>query len=259
MGIKLRSGRDFTELDNSRSRGVALVSESLARQLGGHALGLHIRLDTAPPTQDLEVVGIVEDVHIYDLRDTMLSTVYIAAVQQSYSSWKCFVLRGNTSIPEINSALNASGLELVTKMESLDYITDRVLLTNRLLAGLGTAVAILVLLLTAIGVFGVMAQTVNARRRELGIRLALGAGRARIAKDVVRRGIVTTTVGVGVGLAAAIWTTTALRAFVFGVSVHDAASFVLAPIVLLLVAVGATALPAWRAARTDPLIAIRSE
>jgi predicted permease len=259
VGIGLRSGRDFTWQDNSRSRGVALVSESLARHLGGHALGMHLRLDTAPSTQDLEVVGIAQDAHIYDLRDTTLSTIYIPALQQPYSSWKCFVLRGSTSIPQVNSALNAFGLEFVTNMESLDYITDRALLTNRLLAALGVTAGILALLLTGIGVFGVMAQTVTARRRELGIRLALGAKRARIAKDVVGRGLATTAVGVGIGVMAAMWTTTALKAFVFGINVHDSVSFGLAPVVLLLVALGATSIPAWRAAGTDPLIAMRSE
>lgn len=259
IGIGLQSGRDFSWLDNSRSRGVALVSESLARRLGDHPIGMHLRLDTAPSTQDLEVVGIVEDAHIFDLRDSMLSAVYIAALQQPYSSWKCFVLRGTTSIPQINAVLDGFGLELVTKIEPLDYITDRVLLTNRLFAALGTTVGILVLLLSAIGVFGVMGQVVAARRRELGIRLALGARRAGIAQDVLRRGLVTTAVGAALGLVAAVWTTTALKSFVFGVSVHDVASFVSAPVVLLLVGLAATAVPAWRAAGTDPLTALRSD
>ncbi|MGH9408134.1 MAG: ABC transporter permease [Vicinamibacterales bacterium] len=259
VGVRLRSGRDFTWSDNSRSRGVAVVSESLARQLGGHPLGLHLRVGAAPSKQDLEVVGIAQDAHIFDLRDTTLSTIYIAALQQPDASWKCFVLRGTTSIPQVNSALNGFGLELVTHMESLDDITDRVLLTNRLLAAVGTGIAGLALLLTAIGVFGVMAQIVTARRRELGIRLALGASRSRIARTVVGRGLATTAIGLGLGLIAAVWTTAALKAFVFGVNVHDAISFLVAPALLLLVALGATAVPAWRAADTDPLIAMRSE
>lgn len=259
VGIGLRAGRDFTWHDNARSRGVALVSESLARQLGGHALGTHLRVGVAPSTQDLEVVGIVQDAHIYDLRDTTLSAVYIPALQQPDASWKCFVFRGAASIAQINSALKAFGLEVVTNMESLDYITDRVLLTNRLLAALGATVGGLALLLTAIGVFGVMAQTVTARRRELGIRLALGAQRTRIARDVVGRGLGTTAIGIGIGLTAAVWTTAALRAFVFGVNVHDSVAFTVAPTVLLAVTLGATAIPAWRAAAIDPVIAMRSE
>jgi putative ABC transport system permease protein len=227
--------------------------------LGGHPLGLHVRVGAAPSRQDLEVVGIAQDAHVFDLRDSSLSTVYVAALQQPDNSWKCFVLRGTPSVPQVNSALSAFGLELVTHVESLDDITDRVLLTNRLLAGLGAAVGGLALLLTAIGVFGVMAQTVTARRRELGIRLALGAARSRIAKDVVGRGVATTAIGVGIGLTAAVWTTAALKAFVFGIDVHDAVAFTVAPAVLVLVAVGATAGPAWRAAATDPLIVMRSE
>jgi predicted permease len=259
VGVVLRSGRDFTWVDNSRSHGVAVVSESLAHQLGGHPLGMHLRVGATPSTQDLEVVGIVQDAHIFDLRDTTLSTIYIAALQQPYNSWKCFVFRGTTSIQQINSALNGFGLELVTNMESLDYITDRVLLTNRLLAVLGAVVGGLALLLTAIGVFGVMAQIVTARSREIGIRLALGARRSRIAKDVVGRGLATTAIGVGIGQTAAMWTTTALKAFVFGINVHDSVAFTVAPTVLLLVALGATAVPAWRAADTDPLIVMRLE
>jgi predicted permease len=259
VGVVLRSGRDFTWVDNSRSHAVAVVSESLARQLGGHPLGIHLRVGATPATQDLEVVGIAQDAHIFDLRDTTLSTIYIAALQQPYNSWKCFVLRGTTSIPQINAALNGFGLELVTNMESLDYITDRVLLSNRLLAVLGAAIGGLALVLTAVGVFGVMGQIVTARRRELGIRIALGASQSRIATDVVGRGLVTTAIGVGIGLMTAVSTTTALKAFVFGVDVHDAVAFVAAPTVLLLVALGATVVPAWRAAGTDPLIIMRSE
>jgi ABC-type antimicrobial peptide transport system permease subunit len=155
--------------------------------------------------------------------------------------------------------LNGFGLELVTNMESLDYITDRVLLSNRLLAVLGAAIGGLALVLTAVGVFGVMAQIVTARRRELGIRIALGASQSRIATDVVGRGLVTTAIGVGIGLMAAVSTTTALKAFVFAVDVHDAVAFIAAPTVLLLVALGATVVPAWRAAGTDPLVIMRSE
>ena len=218
---------------------------------------MHVRVNAAPSTQDLEIVGIARDAHVYDLRDSTLSVVYIPALQQPSNSWKCFILRGAPpSLTQVNSTLNAFGL--VTNMESLDYITDRGLLTNRLLAALGATVGVLALLLTGIGVFGVMSQMVTTRRRELGIRLALGAKRLHIAREVVGQGVAKAAIAVGLGLGAAAWVTTALRAFVFGVSVHDSVAFTAAPLMLRLVAVGATAVPAWRAAGTDPLITIRS-
>lgn len=259
-GIRRIAGRDFDWSDSSKGRRVAIVSEALAARLGPSPIGTHVRIGGAPVDPDVEIVGIVADAHLYDLRAANVAAVYVPALQQSNSSWKCFVIRGALPpIPDLNAVLNRFGYELVANVESLDYITDRTLLTQRLLAMLGGAVGGLALLVACIGQFGLMRYVVAGRRREIGIRIALGADRQRVMQRILIGALALSGSGALVGIGLAWITASWLTSVLVGVGVHDVLTFGVAPMLLILCAIVSSWGPAWSAGSTDPLIAMRSE
>ena len=263
LGVSVKSGRDFSWSDNSRARRVAIMSESLARRVfaEGSAIGQHVRIGVSPSHQDLEIVGIVADARIYDLKDPNVAALYVPALQEpSSASYKCFVLRANAvSVADLNTAVGPLGRERVGSMRSLQYITDDVLLQERLTAALAAFFGALALLLAGIGLYGLMAYGVARRRREIGIRVALGAAPRRVMAQVMRDGVAVALRGVAIGLAAALVTVQLVKSLLFGVSPYDPLTLLIAPASLVAIALGASLLPAARAARVDPMIALRTE
>ena len=256
------TGRDFTWADNSRGRRVAIVSESLARRLfgGGDALGQHLRVGVIPDRQDFEVVGIAADARLYDVKNPNVLAVYTAALQDPDVNYKCLVVAGrDISYAALKRVVEDFGHERMGNMVTLRYISERALLQERLTSTLSGFFGGLALLLSAIGVYGLMAYAVVQRRREIGIRVALGADRRRIMKEILRDGLSITLAGVAVGLAAAMASVQFVRSLLFGVTPYDPLTLVAAPASLIVVAIIACALPAARAARTDPMIALRAE
>jgi putative ABC transport system permease protein len=262
LGMVQRSGRDFSWADSSRGRRVAIVSETLARQLfpSGEAIGQRVRIGVLPARQDLEIVGVVSDAHVYDLKDPTLSAVYIPALQDPNANWKCLVIRGSVvPIDELNQTLDAFGYERVGSTQTLAYVTDRALLKERMTAALATFFGGLALLLGAIGLYGLMSYDVAQRRREIGIRMALGARPSAVLLTVLRDGIAVTLAGIAAGLAGALISSRLVASLLFGVTAHDPATFIGAPAVLIAVALAACLLPARRASRIDPIVALRAE
>ncbi len=262
LGITVQQGRDFSWSDTSHARKVAIVSEALARRLFGNApaVGRHVRIGLAPARQDLEIVGVVSNARLYDVKNARVDAIYTAALQDPDVNAKCFVLRGTgISFDEIRRAVDSGGIEFIENLRTLDYIIDRALLRERLVATLATFFGIVGALLAATGVFALMSYAVEHRRREIGIRMALGAAPARLVGAVVREGARTTLAGVVVGLAAALLAARVLEAFLFGVTPRDPITLTIASLVLLAVSIVACLIPAIRAARVDPLIALRAE
>jgi ABC-type lipoprotein release transport system permease subunit len=262
LGIPLRAGRDFRWTDNPRASGVAIVSETLARRLfpSGDALGGRLRVGTSPSQQSLEVIGIVGDAHVYDLKDSNVSAVYLAALQQPDANGKCFVIRGGTpSVDVFNAAISGLGREHVSGVQTLKYITDRVLLEERLSASLAGLFGVVALLLAAVGIYGLLSHVVTQRTRELGIRMALGAAPGRLMAQVVREGLRVTLAGFGVGIVLALGAVQLVRSQLFGITPYDPLTALMTPVVLLGIAAAACLIPALRAGRVDPLIALRSE
>jgi predicted permease len=262
LRIPMREGRDFGWGDHSRSRRVAVVSQTLAERLfnGAPALGQRVRVGIHPRRQDLEIVGVVGDAHIYDLKDPNLASIYVASLQEpDLVDGKCLVVRGaGTSLQAIDAALSPFGHEVVSKAESMEYIVDRVLLRDRLTAMFATFFGAIALLLGAVGVYGLMAFEVNQRLREMAIRVALGADRRILVKNVVGDGVGIAATGLAAGVLLALSSVGVLRSLIFGVTPYDGATIVAAMATLSAVATLACVLPALRASKVDPTTILRT-
>jgi predicted permease len=262
VGIQLVKGRDFSWSDRSRGRRVAILSESLAKRLfeDRDVIGQRLQMGLQPEPQDLEVIGVAADARLYNVKNPSLLAIYTPALQDPQVNYKCLVIRGTAvSLREVKRAVESLGRENLDRMVTLRYISERALLQDRLTAMFSTFFGALALLLAAIGVYGLMSYTVEQRRREIGIRVALGADARRVMTEVVRDGVSVTLAGAAAGFAAALAAVQLVKALLFGVTPHDPLTLAAAPLSLLLIAVIACAVPAFRASRVDPMIALRAE
>ena len=262
LGMAMTQGRDFGWGDHSKSRRVAVISQTLARRLFGAEppLGQRVRVGTHPRRQDIEVVGVVGDAHIYHLKDPNLASIYVASLQEpEIVDGKCLVLRGTgLSLQAIDAAVSPFGYETVSRTQSLEYIVDRVLLQDRLTAMFAMFFGAIALLLAAVGVYGLMSFEVNQRLREMAIRVALGAGRRNVLTHVVRDGLGVTVVGLTAGALLALSSVGVLRSLIFGVSPYDVTTIAAAVAILAAVATLACVFPALRASKADPTSILRA-
>ncbi len=265
MGIPLIRGRLPRPSDDFGSNHVALISDSLAREQWPNQDPLGRKIFFGNMDGDLRlftIIGVVGDVRDYGLESKPTATVY-GYYKQRPTKTSAFniVLRGQTEkaalISAARQALRSLDPEAPVKFEDLAAVFDNSLADRRfslLLLGLFGASA---LALAAVGIFGVMACVVSQRIREMGVRVALGATPGSILRLVVGRGLAMTLAGVVVGLVAAAGLTRLMSGLLFGVSAIDPWTFALTVPVLCLVAAAACYLPARRASRVDPLIALR--
>jgi putative ABC transport system permease protein len=262
VGLRIVKGRDFDWRDSARGQGVTVLSESLASKLFGSSdpIGQRVRVGLDPSRNALEVIGVVSDARLYDLKDPDPMAAYTPALQDRNASLKCFVIRADgLSSAALHEAVEQLGLERVGNIVTLQYITDRSLLLERLMASISSFFGGLVVLLAGVGVFGLMTQAVTQRRKEIGIRMAVGANRGRVVWDVVRDTLTVTSCGLAVGLLGALATVRLVEALLFGVTPEDPVTLSTAAVVLVVTALLACALPALRASRTNPLLALRGD
>ncbi|MGH9158937.1 MAG: FtsX-like permease family protein, partial [Vicinamibacteraceae bacterium] len=262
VGIPVVKGRDFDWRDHSRARRVTILSQSLARRLFGNTdpLGQRVRVGLDPSRDSVEVIGVVGDARLYDLKSPDVFATYTPALQDEEASYKCLVIRGdNLSVAALKDAVESLGRERIGDVVTLQYITDRSLLRERLTALMASFFGSLVLLLAGVGLFGLMSYAVAQRRREIGIRMALGADRRRVVRDVVREGLTVTLIGLAVGVVAALATVRVVKSLLFGVTPQDPLTLAAAGASLIAVAILACTVPASRAARVDPMITFRGE
>ena len=263
LSLRVVTGRDFDWRDHSRSRRVAVISQSLADRLfeRGAAVGQRIRIGVTPQNQDVEVVGVVADARLHNLKDRNVAAVYVPALQTPDPAGKCFVVRGQgVSMAALRQAVESLGVELINSpVESLDFIVDRALLQERVVAAFAAFFGALALLMAGIGLYGLTSYHVSERRREIGIRMALGADAGRVMGRVVADAVQITVAGVLVGGAVALAAAQLLRTLLFGVTTYDAVTMITAPALLFLTAIAACLGPAARAARVDPMLTLRAE
>ena len=265
MAIPLLRGRNFSDSENRQPRRVVLISESLAQQhfANEDPIGKRIDVamfDTSTPT---EIIGIVGDVRYDSLTDRAEPTVYFPHPDLTYQ-FMTLVIRTSgdpaAMAPAVRDEVRAIDPDQpVSDVRTMNQVMADTLGRARFITLLIGLFAALATLLAAVGLFGVMNYSVTLRTREIGIRIALGAQPGRVRLLILRQGLLLTLIGIGIGLGGALALTRVLSGLLFGVGTTDLETF--AAIVLLLAVVSGIAcyIPAWRATRVDPLIALRYE
>lgn len=268
MGIGLREGRDFLPTDDSHRRQVVILSASLARHLFGNerALGRRVRVVSEARLQDLQVVGISSDASLADIHSTTRQFVFLPLLQASSAEAQMpqsIVLRAagsfNSLQPGIRKAVESLGQQYVTQQRSLDDQIDRSLIRDRLLAIGTNAFGILAAALVAIGLAGVMSAVVAARKREIGIRVALGASGPALRRMVLGHAGGLALRGVALGVTCSWIATRWIGSMLSGVSSDEPGIMLSVAVALIVIAVSAVWMAATRAARVDPVDALRSE
>lgn len=261
MGLRVVKGREITDADREGAPRVAVINETMAKQYwtGEDPLGKQFRFfgDPAP----LQVIGIVEDSKYNFLGEDSTPYLY-TALEQTYAPAATVHVRASGDPSTIMNTVRRELQQLEPAMPLLNVTTlrdvfDQALWAPRMGASLLGIFALLALMLASIGLYGVMAYTVTQRTRELGIRLALGARQQDVRNMVVRQGVMLAIGGVVIGLGIAFALARLVTNLLFGVSATDPLTFTVIPLVLLVVALLATYIPAWRASRVDPVVALR--
>jgi putative ABC transport system permease protein len=262
MGIPVLRGRDLDAGDAEGAQRVVLVNEALARELwpGQDAVGRSVIFEAGVSAR---VVGVVRDIRQERLDGASKPEFYISSLQAGF----------HPGALAIRTAVEPSGLasavrqavwsvdpeQPVIDVLSMEQILDKEVWQRRVQGSLLTVFAGLALLLSAVGLYGVLAQSVGERLPEFGLRMALGASPASLLGSVVVRGLALAAAGLVVGLAGAIGLSRLVAAFLFGVTATDPATYAAAAVVLLLTAAFASYVPGRRAMRVDPAVALRQE
>jgi putative ABC transport system permease protein len=264
MGIPLLRGRALLPGDVTASQRVCVISKSMADRwfAGQDPIGRRIRVSQGPPSDGSTIVGIVGDIKQYGLdRETTLQ-VYEPVQQHPYFGGMTLVVRTAAGPAETTAAVRGLLKELdpalpIANARQLSTLLDQSVGPRRLTTVLLGGFAGVALLLSAIGVFGLVSFLVSQRTQEIGIRVALGAAPRGVLGLVFRQGIGLTAAGVGLGLIGGYWTAQWLRGELFEVSPHDPVSWLMAPAALLVAAAIACYWPARRALKVDPVTALR--
>ena len=263
LRVPLVAGSTFDSRDVLDAPPRVIVNRSLARRLWGseNPIGKRVRV---PMFNGIvpEVIGVVGDVHLMDARTPARSAIYLANARFPMDALDLVVRTsdGASVVKSLQSIVTALDPTLpVYQVTMLDDLVGRSLSRDRFTAALLGAFALVSLLLAAVGIYGVFAGDVAQRRKEIGIRVALGAPSAGVIALVMRRAMTRAVLGVALGMASALLAARAMRSLLFGVGSADPVSFVGVAALLLLVAVAATLVPAVRAARVSPLVAIRTD
>jgi predicted permease len=267
MGIPLLAGREFTNRDLFGAPKVAIVNESFARYFfkDRNPLGLHIGFgDPLRAKTDMEIVGVVKDVKQIDLKKAPENQVWTASLQserpsgitfyvRTYSDPKTMSVSVRRAVRRIDPALPLFDIKTLTmQINETQYV-------DRLISMLSAALGILATLLAAVGLYGLMAYTVARRTPELGIRMALGAQRRTVLKLVMLEVCGLTAIGIGVALPLSVGLGRYVQKQLFEIRPNDPLTFVSATVALVLVALLAGYIPALRATRIDPALALRWE
>ena len=262
-GIIFVAGRGFTDRDIGNSPNVAVLTERAAKRFfGGADSALGKRFGYDDP--DMEVIGVVRDVRPHGLRSEKPALVFRALAQepQEYATSMEARVSGDAEIAvaAVRRAIAGVDRDLpVSEVATMESLLERGLSRERLVARLAGGFGILALLLAAIGLYGVISYSVARRTNEMGVRLALGASPAGVSWVVIRESLRTITLGLAVGVVLWFPLLGLARQLVYGLSPHDPATLAFSTALLLLVGLAAVLLPAARAARIDPMEAIRAE
>jgi len=268
LGIPLLSGRDFDEKDTVTSPKVAIVNEEFARRFsnGANPVGLRIRREATPsdPEMVFEIVGMVKNSKYNNLRESFRPIVYLSITQgQSPSPFEQVMIHSTLPLPMLTSRIkqvvSKRSPDINVAFSVFKIQIEESLLPEKLMAALSGFFGILAGLLTAVGLYGVISFLVARRTHEIGIRMALGAGKRQVLSSILRETLMLTVLGIGVGLPITFGVARLIASMLFGVRPYDPATLTMAACALCGVGLAAAYIPARRAAQVDPLMALRYE
>jgi predicted permease len=273
MRMPLRAGRLFNENDAKGAPGVVVISETMARKYYGGANAIGRKFKWGPPDSPVpvrEIVGIVADAKQRTLDEEPSASVYHSVLQQdtgqAVSMYRglVYVVRTRAATPTLSASIRAAVREvdpklIVLDVQPMDNIVGETIATRKFNATLLVLFAALALALAGTGVYGVLQYSVIQRKREMGIRIAVGASASDMIRLVVGQAVGLAAIGVAIGLAGAFALTRVIRALLFNTDPLDGVTFAASAVVLLAIAGLSSYLPARRALRIDPTIAMRAE
>jgi len=273
MKIPLLRGRDFDEHDQSDSPPVALVNEAMARRLfpQGDVIGTRVNVDdnnTGP--RPIEIAGVVGNVKQRNLESEEAFDIYIPMAQvhednvEGLTNSQYWVVRGQADDRQIEKAFTAEVQKIdreaaMSNTRTLEEYLSESIAPRRFSLRILTIFSTAALLLAVTGIYGVVSYTVTQRTPEIGIRLALGARRTQVFRLILGQGLKVVSFGLTFGLLGALALTRVLRGFLFGITPSDPMTFVFVTLTLILITLAACSIPARRATKVDPLIALRNE
>jgi len=267
MGIPIVRGRDFTDQDKPDSKDGVVISEKTAQHFwpGEDPIGKRLKPgSSASNTPWREVIGIVKDVRQNDLIAPPKMQMYLNYRQLKDIPANALVVR--TSIEPMalagsvrNAIWSVDKDQTVADIDTMDHIVAEAVARQRFSMVLLGVFAALALVLASVGIYGVMSYSVAQRTREIGIRIALGARRGDVLQMTIKQGLKLVGTGMILGLAAAFLLTRVLQTLLFGISATDPITFFGISLVLLAVAILASYIPALRATKVDPLVALRAQ
>lgn len=277
LGVPLVAGRDFTVQDNREVKHslqpddwaptVVIINEKFARRFfpGQNPIGRHLGFGSDPGTRtDMEIIGVVKDIKYANLRDEIPEQAFAPYLGGHFVVDMTVYLRTAFDPKQVMSSVRAKVRELDPTLPIYDIRTteaqiSNLLITERMIASLSAVFGFLATLLATLGLYGVMAYTVAQRRREIGIRMALGAEPAAVIWIVMRDVLLLVAIGIAVAVPTALGLMRMVATQLYGLSAHDPSTLVWATAGLSLVACAAGYLPALRASRLDPIVALRYE
>jgi putative ABC transport system permease protein len=267
MGMPLAQGRDFGSQDREGAPQVVIINETVARRFwpDQNPVGRHLNFGGigGRPDRMIEIIGVVKDSKYRSLTEEPTASMFLP-LAQNYRANMALHVRAASDPKEMVAAVRREVQTMdanlpVYNIKTLAEQKSSSLYTSRMVATLLTFFGLLALLLAAIGIYGVMAYSVNRRTREIGIRMALGARRADVLKLVLGEGLIIVAAGLAVGLGVTFAVTRVISSLLYGVSATDAATFIAVSLLLAGVALGACFVPARRATKVDPMVALRYE
>jgi predicted permease len=261
------AGRDFTSADRASAPKVAIVNEAMAHRYFGdsNSMGRHLTVpDWNGDPSWKEIVGVVKDAKNRDLRESSTPMIYLPLFQFPDEGLITFEVRTAISPLSVSNAIqrviNATEPRLpVFDIKTLNEQMDDSLVQERLIASLSSLFGVLALLLAAVGLYGLMTYATNRRTGEIGIRMALGATRGQIAGMVLWETLLLVLVGLAIGVPAAAAASHLIRSELYGLRADDPLTILIASLIMAGIAAFAAYLPARRASRVDPMVALRTE
>jgi putative ABC transport system permease protein len=260
LSTRLLEGRDFSATDSPTGARVVLINQNMATRFwpDNTAVGRHISLEG----KDCQVVGVVEDAKINHVHEPPEPYMYLPFAQWPVEFGTLILDTSDDPlplVPELRSELASLDQTVPVTVHTVHYLMQQAFWEDQMVAAFVAVLGLVGILLSAIGLYGVIAYLVNQRRHEIGIRIALGADRRDVLRMVLSQGLILTLIGLVIGTAASLAAMPLLASSLYGVKPADPLTFMASSVVVVLVALAASFFPARRASRVDPMVALRYE